>query len=714
MFRRMTPTAHPTPGTPSDLDRAARVLVAERLGTFAASWLCPMVIWALTLSFGPPHARFAAWTTVALQTTALWYALRLRDRYPDAIYAIVLALAMLLTISSILLFASVRGTAEVLGFVLFTLCSLCALLFPWGWRIELALTATVLAIFALAFPRLSFALPSYEFWPVVAVAAALCVAFGEGNTRSFRAALIRRRGEEAALRELAASRDRYRDLTEKASDVIWATDLEGRMTYVNEAGAHILGMTQEDVVGRKVDTYLTDHPANPDLMAVRARVRSGETLPPMVSQIRTVRGTMWIETVRHPIRTANGEVTGFRGISRDVTERCEAEAALRESEARYRGLIESQEELIFRADFEGNLTFINEACRRKYDVDDRAQGLSFLEFVHPDDVPHAREAFGRLRGGGRYRRASRGRTPEGWRWIEWEVCAIADETGAIAEIQGVGHDVSERRAADEALQGSLVALREREEQLRMMGQRQAAVREDERKRLSFDLHDGVCQELVGIGILVESARRRGVSESADPMLLLVQRHLRQVGEHIRVLARDLRPLQLADLGLGECLRALAAGMTTETIRVEVTFPASLPRLAEETEVAVYRVAQEALANAVRHATPRQVMLTLGAERDVLRLEVRDDGRGFDRTTLGSAALGLVAMEERAIALGGRFSIDSEPGAGTTVRLECPLETAERASAATRAGDARALVSDRASPSARRPRTDGALSGSRRS
>ncbi len=254
------------------------------------------------------------------------------------------------------------------------------------------------------------------------------------------------------------------------------------------------------------------------------------------------------------------------------------------------------------------------------------------------------------------------------------MCAIADEAGAIAEIQGVGHDVSERRAADEALRASLAALREREAQLRLMARRQAAVREDERKRLSFDLHDGVCQELVGIGILVESARRRGVSASSDPMLLLVQSHLRQVGEHLRMLARDLRPLQLSDLGLGECLRALGEGMASETVAVTVSFPAALPRLAEETEVGVYRVAQEALANALRHAAPRAVQLTIGADGDVLRLEVRDDGRGFDRMRLGPTPLGLVAMEERATALGGRLIIRSAPGVGTTVVLECPLAT----------------------------------------
>jgi signal transduction histidine kinase len=198
--------------------------------------------------------------------------------------------------------------------------------------------------------------------------------------------------------------------------------------------------------------------------------------------------------------------------------------------------------------------------------------LNFLAFVHPDDAPEARAALAHVAAGGRYRRVSRGRSPSGWRWIDWEVCAIADGDGVVTEVQGVGHDVTEQRAADEALQRSLEALREREEQLRLMGVRQAAIREEERKRLGFDLHDGVCQELVGIGILIESACQRGVSAEAGGTLARAQTYLRAVGEHLHQLARDLRPLQLSDLGLGECLRALAAGMASERVQVSVGLP----------------------------------------------------------------------------------------------------------------------------------------------
>jgi PAS domain S-box-containing protein len=563
----------------ADIDQAVRIVIAERLPLFAAGFLTPMVVWALTIIAVHADETASTLATLVFQTLVLGGALAASRR--DATHAnverIVGGTTLVLAITSIALFGSAGSTGEVLGFVLFTLCAMAALLFPWGWVRELVLTASVLAVYACAFPSLRFALGPVELTPVVVIAAVLCVAIAEGNTRSFRAALVRRWGEEAALRELAASRDTYRDITENARDFIWASDLDGRLTDVNEAGARILDCTPAELIGRNIDQFITDHPTNATPTAMRSHLEAGGALPPTVLEWSTVAGRIWVEVLAYAVRDPAGAVIGFRGITRDVTERTLAAAALRESEARYRGLVESQEALIYRADVQGNLTFLNEACRRKYGVESVAlTSLNFFRFVHPEDETGAETALATVLGGGRHRRTSRGRTPDGWRWIEWEVCAIPDEAGTVMEIQGVGRDVTEQRAADDALQHTLATLREREEQLRLMGSKQAAVREEERKRLGLDLHDGVCQELVGISILIESARQRGVSEMSDATLTRAQNYLRTVGEHLRLLACDLRPLQLADLGLGECLRTLAAATTVNGRTITVTVSGDIP------------------------------------------------------------------------------------------------------------------------------------------
>lgn len=355
----------------------------------------------------------------------------------------------------------------------------------------------------------------------------------------------------------------------------------------------------------------------------------------------------------------------------------EVAEALRASDARYRGIVETQQATVLRLDFEGRILFANEFCCAFVGVT-RAEviGRSYVDWVHPDDRADLATRLVELMAPPyRARGLNRVIVADGsTRWLEWEGTTILDEQGRPAELQSIGRDVTERLAGEAALQASLAELRASEEKLRLLAQRQVTIREDERKRLGFDLHDGVCQELVGIGILVEALRRRLGPTSVEVAgeLTRVVRHLNHLGEHVRLLAGELRPMLLHDLGLEGSLRSLAAGLTNDAVQVRAVFPACVPRLAEVAEVAVYRIAQEAIANAVRHAEAREVTVELDVRDARVRLEVRDAGRGFDAATRRRDALGILGMEERALALGGTLEVLSTPGHGTVVRLVCPL------------------------------------------
>jgi signal transduction histidine kinase len=248
----------------------------------------------------------------------------------------------------------------------------------------------------------------------------------------------------------------------------------------------------------------------------------------------------------------------------------------------------------------------------------------------------------------------------------------ADEA-VLVELAQLASVAIERARAEDALRASLEELRRHEEKLRQLASEQVMLREAERKRLGFDLHDNVCQELVGIGILIESARQRLSPRVAgvDADLAKAVRYVNEVAEHLRLLARELQPMPLRDLGLDEGLRSLAASVASPETRVVSCIPTPVPPLDEEVAVAVYRVAQEALANARRHAAARLIELRLAADGDTLRLEVVDDGRGFDPGGRYEG-IGLVGMEERALAIGGRLAVSSASGRGTTVALDCPL------------------------------------------
>jgi PAS domain S-box-containing protein len=369
---------------------------------------------------------------------------------------------------------------------------------------------------------------------------------------------------------------------------------------------------------------------------------------------------------------ADGKPARMIGVCWDGTAQRRAEEELRRSEARYRGLVESQQDLVFRFDLAERVTFANDAYCARFGLRREELLGRGLTHLHPDDRAATTAAILRLlQPPHQAMLENRVITPKGWRWISWSGCAIADEHGEIVEIQCVGRDVTERRSAEERLQASNAELRESEDRLRSLAQRVAAVREDERRRLGLDLHDGVCQDLAGIALLVGSLRQQdGIGPEGSAQLVRIERYLHGVGDHLRRLAHELRPMLLHDLGLEGSIGSLVAAFSTDTMRVTARFARPIPRLAENVEIGVYRVVQEAVTNACRHGAPSDVVVLLDVG-DTVRLEVCDDGVGFDPAAGHGHSFGLVSMEERALALSGRLTIESAPGRGTVVRFECP-------------------------------------------
>lgn len=806
------------PGPPKDVrtapatPRAAAELLADRVPLFAGAWL---VLVALITVIETLQGRLQPVLAVAfLVAHGAILGGVVAARTTRHAQAVVIALSGGLAASIAGTFASFGGSGEILGVLLFALTASAAAFFVWGWAPQLVLNALTGTVWLIALPRLGLSTSPLELAGVTVIGWVITLGLAESMARTFAAGVELRDREREATWALQRSYDAYRDLAENARDFIWTADLAGRLTYVNQATARVLGDTPNALLGRSVAEFMTEHPDNMDLAATLARVMAGETVPPQAVQCRTVRGALWFEVVGTRIRDRDGRVVGVRVIGRDITERRaaedeqrRAEHALQQSEARYRGLVESTQAVFSRLDHEGCILFANDALCRILGLPlDAMLGQSLFQWVHPEDLaatqasmaavmrpPHralvenrvptpqgwrwfewegsaivdadgtirefqsigldvserkaaehalqaseARyrslvesglELIARADPTGRllfandaylcafgYRRedveagrvtilphiheddrarvlesfqrvqqppfrnviASRVRIGGGWRWFEWEQGIVRDEHGVITEIQGAGRDVTERRVAEEALRRSLEDLKRSEGTLRRLARRQAAIREEERRRLGLDLHDNVCQELAAVGVLLEASRLR---DDAGSEMAQATRHLTEVIEHLRMVSRELRPMMLSDLGLRESLRAFATNLSSLQRHVTTRFPTPIPRLDEETEIAVYRVAQESLANALRHADARTIDVLLRIDDGTLVLEVSDDGRGFDRAATRSASLGLASMEERALALGGRLEIASSPGRGTCVRLQCPVRVDSPATAA---------------------------------
>jgi PAS domain S-box-containing protein len=232
-------------------------------------------------------------------------------------------------------------------------------------------------------------------------------------------------------------------------------------------------------------------------------------------------------------------------------------------------------------------------------------------------------------------------------------------------------DVTERRKTEFALQE--YAMR-----LRILSQQLLNVQEAERTRIARELHDQIGQTLTAVKFELQSLRK-SVDRAVPKRRLEDCIHLSgQALEQVRTLSLDLRPPVLDELGLTAALDAHVKWFAYRT-KLSAKFVAGnmAIRFAKETEIACFRVTQEALTNVMRHAKARNVSVLLHQSDRVLGLEIKDDGVGFDpeatrRQALAGKSIGLLSMAERVTLVGGQFDICSCPGRGTVLRAEFPL------------------------------------------
>lgn len=213
------------------------------------------------------------------------------------------------------------------------------------------------------------------------------------------------------------------------------------------------------------------------------------------------------------------------------------------------------------------------------------------------------------------------------------------------------------------------------EERRAGGARALAAQEAERHRIAQELHDEVGQSLTVVLLGLKRVESHAPAALVEE-LAAVREGARSGLDDVRRVARRLRPGVLEDLGLTSALVALATDFAAHgAAPVRRSFAPGLPALSPEAEVVVYRVAQEALTNAARHADAHEVELSLQRLGDCVVLEVRDDGRGFAGLTEGS---GLMGMRERAALVRAELSVISRPRHGTTVRLRVPVDGVKEA------------------------------------
>jgi two-component system sensor histidine kinase UhpB len=259
-----------------------------------------------------------------------------------------------------------------------------------------------------------------------------------------------------------------------------------------------------------------------------------------------------------------------------------------------------------------------------------------------------------------------------WRWFLLHADLDRDEAGRPVCMRGSQIDITELKHHQAELDRASA-------QLHRLSRRLLDVQETERRHLARELHDEIGQVLTATKLQLESAAlhpepERATAQFKDAVALL-DRLLAQV----RSLTLDLRPPLLDDLGLVPALHWLVGRQQSRaaTPRVRLLADPAMTRCEPAIETACFRIAQEALTNALRHAAAQSITLTLDREDNTLRLSVRDDGRGFDVEAARfraeqSGSLGLLGMTERLALAGGTFTLRSSPHRGTRIEAVFPL------------------------------------------
>lgn len=209
------------------------------------------------------------------------------------------------------------------------------------------------------------------------------------------------------------------------------------------------------------------------------------------------------------------------------------------------------------------------------------------------------------------------------------------------------------------------------QELKRSRQSLVTAREDERRRLRRDLHDGLGPEIAAFSFRVATARHllRNDPDQADSILLELQNEIRNAVDLIRQIVHNLRPPVLDEYGLGEAVGALVRTSQREDLRIKLNIPSPLPMFDAAVEVAAYRIIQEGLANITRHARASQVSLSLLLQEYKLIVIIEDNGIGLP--SIRRPGVGLTSMRERVEELGGSFFMSGREEGGTLIRAELP-------------------------------------------
>jgi PAS domain S-box-containing protein len=490
-------------------------------------------------------------------------------------------------------------------------------------------------------------------------------ASGETQLLSITRDVTDRRHTEQALRD---SERRFQLFLDHLPAAAWIRDADFRYTYVNQRYTAEWGVEPAAVLGHEASEFFPPEIAEyfraTDLKVARDGV-------PMQFTDGLPSGR-WLK-MKFPVPDGRGG-TGVAGIALDIAERARLEQALSDSERRFQSFMEHLPAAAWIKDERFRYTYVNQAYAAVYarapgEVlgrdDFELHGAELARFFREEDEKIAASAHATQR---THELPYADGRPGHWLVTKFP---LADADGKVG-VAGIAVDITDRVAAEQKAQRYAA-------EVRTLVSRLVQAQEAERRRVADELHDLIGQNLTALGIDLQALRQNlgSAGEGAagarlDAMAALLATTI----DSIRGVMTDLRPVALEEFGLAPALRWYASQFAKRTgLKASTKAPGRELRLAPDAELALFRIAQEALTNAAKHSGGSRVQIRIRYGKRVT-LSVEDDGRGFAETGRRSAVrggFGLTAMRERAEAHGGTLRIEF-PERGTRVVAEIPVGT----------------------------------------